>query len=91
VHLRLPAQFVDISQKLTLVRAYRFPQRFIVVENGAESKGKHSGMLKAIRDHSRVVNARFLVQGFLRIVLADNDGEIAGGIKKNLISADSKD
>ena len=48
-------------------------------------------MLEAVRDDPCMVHAGFLVEGFCRVVLAYDDGEVAGGVKKNLISAYSDD
>ncbi len=48
-------------------------------------------MTEAVRNHSRVVYARLLVEGLLRIVFAHNHRKIAGRIKENLIATDSKD
>ena len=48
-------------------------------------------MLKAVRDDPGVVHAGLLVECFCRVVLADDDGKVAGGIEKNLIAADSED
>jgi len=38
-----------------------------------------------------VIDARLLVEGFARVVLAYDDGEVTGWIEENLIAADSKD
>ncbi|SPE19294.1 hypothetical protein SBA5_220140 [Candidatus Sulfotelmatomonas gaucii] len=48
-------------------------------------------MLKAVGDHTGVINAGLLIEAFLRVVLADDDCEITGRVKKNLIATDSKD
>ncbi len=47
-------------------------------------------MLKAVRDHPRVVHAGFLAKSFCGVVLADDDGQVAGGIQKYLVAADSE-
>jgi hypothetical protein len=47
-------------------------------------------MLEAVGDDPCVVHAGFLVKGFDWIVFADDDGEITGGVEKNLIAADSE-
>jgi hypothetical protein len=48
-------------------------------------------VLETVCDYSRVVNAGFLVEDLCGVVFAYHDGEVAGGIKKNLVSADSDD
>jgi hypothetical protein len=48
-------------------------------------------MLEAVGDDAGVVDACLLIQSFLWVVLADHDGEVAGGIKEYLVAADSED
>jgi hypothetical protein len=48
-------------------------------------------MLKAVSDNSRVIYAGLLIQWFLRVVFADDDGEVAGWVQKNLVAAYSVD
>ena len=74
-----------------MVGANRPAQALVVVEDGAEAEGQHRGVLKAVGNHTRVIHAAFLVEGFLGVVLADNDNKVVGGINKNLVAADSED
>ena len=48
-------------------------------------------MLKAVRDDPGVIYAGLLVEGFQGVVLADDDCEVTGGIKKYLVAANSED
>jgi len=48
-------------------------------------------MLEAICDDPGMIDASLLVEGFARVVLAYDDGEVTGGIEENLVAADSKD
>jgi len=91
VHLGLAPQLVDIAEKLALVGADGFAQHFVVSENCAEPEGKYCGMLKAVGDHPSVINAGLLVEDFLGVVLAYDDGEVTGWIEENLITANTKD
>ena len=86
VHLGLATELVDVTEELTLIRADRFAKHLIVIEDGAEPEGKYRRMLKAVSNDTGVVNASLLVERFLRIVLADDDCEVACGVKKNLVS-----
>ena len=38
-----------------------------------------------------MIHAGLLVEGFSGVVFADDDGQGAGGIKENLVAADSED
>jgi hypothetical protein len=80
VHFGLAAKLIDIAEKLALVRTDGFAQGLIVIEDSAEAEGKNGGMLKTIGDDACMVDARLLVENFLRIVLAYDHGEIAGWI-----------
>ena len=91
MHLGLAAQLVDVAEELALVGADGPAQALVVVEDGAKAEGQHGGVLKAIGDHPGMVHARFLVERFGGIVFADNHGQFAGGINKNLVAADSEE
>jgi len=91
VHLRFAPQLVDVALELALVGADGLAQAFIVGEDGAESEGQHGGVLEDVGDHTCMVHAGLLVEGFRGVVLADNDGEVAGGVKKYLVAAYSDD
>src|ERR1700722_6574511 len=91
VHLRFAAQLVDVSLELALVGADGLAEALIVVEHGAEAEGKHGGMLEAVGDDSCVVPARLLIEGFRRVMFTDNNGKVAGGVKKYLIATYSDD
>jgi hypothetical protein len=80
VHFGLAAQLVDVSEKLSLVGSNGFAKRFIVAEDGSKAERKDGGMLKAIGNHAGMIDAGFLVEGLLWIVLADDDCEVTGGI-----------
>src|ERR1700739_4748689 len=62
VHLSLAAQTFNVGHKLALIRADRTPQGIIVSEDGSESEGKNGRHLEAIRDHSRMIHGRLLVE-----------------------------
>ena len=91
VHFSLAAEFVDVAEELTLIGADGFAQHLVVSKYGAEPEGKYGGLLKTIGDHTSVIDARFLVEGFPGVMLADDYGEITGGVKKNLIATYAKD
>src|ERR1035437_2890726 len=90
MHLRLAAQLVDVAEELALVGADGPAQALVVVEDGSEAEGQHRGVLETVGDHPRVVYAGFLVESFSGVVFADDDGELVGGINKNLVAADSE-
>jgi len=48
-------------------------------------------VLETVGDDACMVDAGFLVEGFRRVVLADDDGEIAGRVKKYLVAAHAED
>jgi hypothetical protein len=48
-------------------------------------------VLEAVRDDTGVVNAGLLIESFEGVVLTDDDGKVAGGVKKDLIAAYTKD
>ena len=91
VHLSLAAQLVYVRHKLPLIRADGSAQAVVVVEYGSKPEGQNCGMLEAVGDDPGVVHAGSLVQGFRGVVFADNNGQVAGGIKKDLIAAHSED
>ena len=91
MHLGLAAQLVDVALELPLIGADGLAQGLVVVEDGAEPEGKHGGVLKAVGDDPGVVDAGFLVEGFRGVVLADDDGEVAGGVEEDLVAADTED
>ena len=91
VHLGLAAELVDVAEKLPLVGADRLTQHLVVSEYGAEPERKHGGVLKTVGDDPCVIDSGLLVEAFLRVVLAHNDGKITGGIKEDLIAANTKD
>jgi hypothetical protein len=87
VHLGFAADFFDVAEELSLVGPDGFTEAIVVVEDGAESKRKNGGVFKAISDDSCVVHTGFLVQGFCRIVFADDNCEVTGWVKEDLVSA----
>jgi hypothetical protein len=91
VHLGLSTELVDVAEELALVGANGLAEDFIIVEDGPKSEGKDGGVLKAVRDDPGMVDAGLLIQSFKGIMLADDDGEVACGVEKNLISAYTKD
>jgi len=91
VHLGLAAQLVDVAKELALIDADGPSQALVVVEDGPKPEGQHRGMLEAAGHHPRVIDAGSLVESFMGVVFADNDGKVTGGIKKNLAAADSAD
>jgi len=91
VHFSLAAELVDVAEELALVGADGLAEAVIVSEDGAEAEGKHGGMLEAVCDDPSVVDAGFLVEGFGWVVLADDNGEIAGWVEEDLVTADSED
>ncbi len=48
-------------------------------------------MLEAIGDDSSVIHARFLIEVFGGVGLAEDYGEVPGGIKNTLIAANAED
>ena len=46
------------------------------MEDSAEAEGQYGGMLEAIGDDTCMIDARFLVERFLRIMLADDHGDL---------------
>jgi hypothetical protein len=86
VHLGFSAEFFDIAEELPLVGPDGLAEAFVIVEDGTESEGKYGGMLEAISDHSRMIDAGFLIQSFCRVVFADDNCEVTGWVKENLIS-----
>jgi hypothetical protein len=91
VHLGLAAELIDVAEELALVGADGLAQDVIVVEDGSEAEGKDGGVLEAVRDDTGVVNAGLLIESFEGVVLTDDDGKVAGGVKKDLIAAYTKD
>ena len=91
VHLGLAAELIDVAEELALVGADGLAQALVVVEDGSEAEGQHGGMLETVADDPGVIDAGFLVEGLGRVVFADDDGEVAGGIKEDLIAAYSED
>lgn len=89
MHLSLAAKLVNVREKLTLVRADGFAEAFVVIEDGAKAERQHSGMLEAVGDDSSMVNSGLLIEGFGGVVFAYDDGEVAGGIKEDLITTNS--
>jgi hypothetical protein len=86
VHLRLAAQFFDIPKELPLVRPDGLAQALVVMKNRSEAERQDGRVLKAIGNDPCMVHARFLVQVFYWIVLADDNGQLTGGIQEDLIS-----
>ena len=91
VHLGLAAQLVDVALELALVGANGLAQALVVVEDGSKAERQDGGVLKTVGDDPGVIDAGLLVQGFSGVVFADDDGQVTGGIKKNLVAADSED
>src|SRR4051812_6805910 len=48
-------------------------------------------MLEAVGNDPGVVNPGFLAELFRGVVFADDDGEVTGGVEKDLVSADAVD
>src|ERR1700742_3189142 len=86
VHFRLPSQALNMCHVLALVGADGTSQGFVIRKDRAEAEGKNSGEFEAVADHAGVVLGCLLVQAFLGIVFGDDDCEITGWIKENLIS-----
>jgi len=57
VHLSFAVQFVEVAEKLPLVGADGLPKGFIIVEDGAKAEGKNSRVLKAVGNHTGVIDA----------------------------------
>lgn len=91
VHLGLAAQFLDIALKLALVGTNRLAEDFVVIEDCPETEGKHRRVLETICNDPGVIDAGLLIQCLLWIVLADDNCEVAGWIKKYLVAANSVD
>jgi hypothetical protein len=91
VHFRLTPQFLDIGQKLALVGTYGFTKALIIGKYRAKPKRKNRRVLKTIGDNPGMIHARFLVELFSWVVFADDDSEVAGGVKENLVAAYAED
>ena len=87
VHLGFAAKLIDIRLKLALIGADGFAKEIVGIKNGTKPERKNGGMLKAVCDHSCMIDSRSLVEAFSRIVLADNDCEVTCRVKENLIAA----
>ena len=87
VHLGFAAQFIDVAEELSLVGPDGFAEAFVVVEDGAKAERKNGGVFEAISDDSCVVHTRFLIQTVCRVMFADDNCEVTGWVKENLISA----
>ena len=74
MHLGFAAEFVDVSEELTLVGPDGFAEAVVVVEDGAESERKNGRVFEAVSDDSCMIHTRFLIQGFCRVMFADNNG-----------------
>ncbi len=74
VHLGFAAEFIDVSEELTLVRPDGFAEAFVVVEDGTESERKDGGMFEAVSDDASMIHTGFLIEGFCGIVFADDNG-----------------
>ena len=86
VHFGLAAQFLNVGKELALIGADGLAQAFIVVKDSTETEGQYRGMLEAVSDDPGVIDARLLCECFLLVVLADDNGEVAGGIEENLVT-----
>jgi len=89
VHLGLAAELLNISLELPLIGADGLAEALIVVEDCSEAERQHRGMLEAVCDDPGMVYARFLVQYVRGVMFADDDRQVAGGIEKDLISANA--
>jgi hypothetical protein len=90
VHLGLAVKPFDIALKLALIGTNGLAETLIVLKDGSEAEGKNGRVLKAVGDNSGVIDSRLLIQCFIGVVLAHNNGQVAGGVKENLIATDSK-
>jgi hypothetical protein len=91
MHFGLAPQLVDIALELALIGANRPAKALVVVKDSAKAERKNRGVLKTIGNDPGVIDAGFLVEGLLGVVLADDHSEIAGWVKKNLVTTDSND
>jgi hypothetical protein len=85
MHLSFAAQALYMCRVLALIGADGTAQCFVIGEDGAEAEGKNSRELEAVTDYAGVVFGGLLIEIFLRIVLRDDDCEITGWVKEDLI------
>ena len=48
-------------------------------------------MLETVGNNAGVIDAGLLIQVVRGVVFADDDGEVAGGVKEDLVAADADD
>ena len=89
VHLGFAAEFIDVAEELTLVGPDGFAKAFVVIEDGAEAERKDGGVFEAVSDDASMIHTGFLIEGFCGIVFADDNGEVTGWVKEDLVSADT--
>jgi len=93
VHLSLAVEPFQIGQEVALVGADGPAQSFIICKYGVEAEGKNGGKFEAVADYARVIHRRLLWPAFCEIVIGimfgNDDGQVAGGKKKCLISKDA--
>jgi hypothetical protein len=89
MHFSFATQPFDVRSELPLIGTNGAPERFIIGKDSAEAEGKYGGVFKAVTDHACVIDGGLLIEIFFWIVFGDDNGEITGWIKEDLISGDS--
>jgi hypothetical protein len=90
MHFGFAAELVNVAEELALVGADGFAKAFVVAKDGSKPKGKDRGMLEAVGDDPGMIDAGFLVEGFRRIVFADDNSEVTSGVKEDLVATYSE-
>ena len=90
VHLGFASELVNVAKELALIGADGFAEAFVVVEDGSKAEGQHRGMLETVGYDPGMIHAGFLVEGFCGVMFADDDSEVAGRVKEDLVTAHSE-
>jgi len=90
VHLGFAMETLKITLKLALVGADGLAQALIILKDRPKTERKDCGVLETIRDNTGVVYAGLLIKGFGRVMFADNDCKVTGGVEEDLVATDSK-
>jgi hypothetical protein len=90
VHFSLATEPLDVGGELAAVAADRTAQSVVISESCSETERQYGGMAETIGDHMGVIDGCFLVEYVGGVVFADDDREIAGRVKEDLISENSR-
>jgi hypothetical protein len=90
VHLSLTVQTFEITLELALIGADGFTQPFVILKNSSKTEGQYSGLFEAVSNNPCVIDSGLMVESVCRIVFANDDGEVTGGVEEDLVATDSK-